>query len=55
MQYPTLAQLSKMTPEQRRQRLRGIDEVSRTKLLIEAAELVGSISSAELRVQQISC
>ncbi|WNM75077.1 hypothetical protein SEA_MORRIGAN_32 [Microbacterium phage Morrigan] len=55
MQYPTLAQLAKMTPEQRRQRLRGIDVVSRDKLLLEAAELVGSISVAELRIDQVAC
>ncbi|QWS69698.1 hypothetical protein SEA_WILLIAMSTRONG_31 [Microbacterium phage WilliamStrong] len=55
MQYPTLPQLAKMTPEQRTQRLRGIDEVSRTRLLVQAAELVGSISNAELRLQQTAC
>lgn len=55
MQYPTLSQLAKMTPEQRTQRLRGIDEVSRTKLMLEAAELVGSISNAELRIVQVAC
>lgn len=55
MQYPTLFQLAKMTPEQRTQRLRGIDEVTRERLLVQAAELVGSIYSAELRIQEKAC
>lgn len=45
----TLQQLVKMTPEQREQRLRGIDERTRVRLLQQAAELLASISNEGLR------
>lgn len=44
MQYPTLPQLAKMTPDAQKLRLRGIDEKSRQKLLTQASELLASIS-----------
>lgn len=49
MQYPTLTQLAKMTSEQRRQRLRGIDAVSQRKLFDSAAELLADIGYSDLR------
>lgn len=52
MQYPTLAQLAKMTPEQRRQRLRGVDDLSMRKLFVEASELLADIASADFANRQ---
>ena len=49
MQYPTLTQLTKMTSEQRRQRLRGIDAVTKRKLLDSSAELLADIIHSGLR------
>jgi hypothetical protein len=45
----TLAQLAKMTPEQREVRLRGIDEPTAQRLMLEAAHIVAEISSERLR------
>lgn len=45
----SLQQLVKMTPEQRAQRLRGIDEPTRIKLLQQAAEVLAAISNEGLR------
>jgi hypothetical protein len=45
----TLAQLAKMTPEEQQRRLRGIDEPTRLKLLVSAAQVLASISNEGLR------
>jgi hypothetical protein len=49
MQYPTLAQLAEMTPEQRAQRLRGTPAKYRDRMLREAAALLAAISNEGLR------
>lgn len=48
MQYPTLAQLAKMTSEQRRQRLRGIDATTERKLFEAASVLMADIIYSNL-------
>jgi len=45
----TLQQLVKMTPEQREARLRGIDEPTRVKLLLQCAEIIAALSNEDLR------
>lgn len=45
----TLAQLVKMTPEQREVRLKGIDEPTRLALLRQAAEVQAAIVNEGLR------
>ncbi|UVG33815.1 hypothetical protein SEA_HERCULESXL_30 [Microbacterium phage HerculesXL] len=49
MQYPTLAQLAEMTPEQRAQRLRGTPAKYLERMLGEAAALLAAISNEGLR------
>lgn len=44
----TLAQLAKMTPEQRAVRLRGIDEPTRQRLLSQCNEIIGSLVNERL-------
>lgn len=48
MQYPSLAQLAKMPPAHRVQRLRGADPVTLAKLVAEAAVLVHDIVEVQL-------
>lgn len=48
----TLQQLIKMTPEQRAARLRGIDEPTRLKLLLQVSEVLASIVDEDLRKRQ---
>ena len=45
----TLNQLLKMSPEQRAQRLRGIDEPTRVKLLLQVAEVAAALVNEGLR------
>lgn len=44
----TLQQLVKMTPEQRTQRLRGIDEKTRVKLLHQSVEVMAALVNVVL-------
>ncbi|QCW22298.1 hypothetical protein SEA_LUNA18_30 [Microbacterium phage Luna18] len=52
MQYPSLAQLAKMTSEQRKLRLRGIDAFSQRALFDQAAELLADINYRELYTEE---
>ncbi|AUX82928.1 hypothetical protein PBI_POCKET_29 [Microbacterium phage Pocket] len=45
----TLNQLLKMSPEQREGRLRGIDEPTRVKLLMQCNEIIAALVNEELR------
>ncbi|WNN96061.1 hypothetical protein SEA_SCHIMMELS22_30 [Microbacterium phage Schimmels22] len=49
MQYPTLAQLSKMDTATRVVRLRGIDETTRTKLVMQCVDILAALSNEGLR------
>ncbi|WNN95823.1 hypothetical protein SEA_CHIKPIC_29 [Microbacterium phage ChikPic] len=45
----SLAQLVKMSPDQRAQRLRGIDEPTRLKLLLQCTEVLAALANEGLR------
>ncbi|QKN87731.1 hypothetical protein IXEL_30 [Microbacterium phage Ixel] len=49
MQYPTLAQLAEMTPEQRAQRLRGTPLKYRQNIMNQLAEIMASLVNENLR------
>lgn len=49
MQYPTVAQLAEMTPEQRAQRLRGTPLKYRQNVVGQLAEIIAALVNENLR------